>query len=47
MSRYRFTVEFESDGGEGHPGEWMWPELVDIDSHHTTADWSTWNVEEA
>ena len=42
MSRYRFSVEFESDQ---RPEKWDWPELLDIDDEGTQTDWSTWNLE--
>lgn len=56
MSRYRFTVEFDlADPAEGQkyldalsynadPGQWGWPDLIDLDDDYTTVDWSTWNV---
>ena len=43
MTRYRFTVEFDS---KENPGKWDWTELVSIDDEYTETDWSTWNVEE-
>lgn len=43
MPRYRFSVEFDS---EGRPDKWFWSDMLDFDddSDNTVVDWSTWNL---
>ncbi len=45
MTRYRFTVEFNTDS---NPGKWWWSDMIDFSDpeDNTLVDWSTWNVEE-